>query len=189
MSLAKQSKQIRIAMVATTNTNSNRVDYKITLQNKDIEIVPEFFSGGAFDESIGGKRISNLRGYRLRINLSYNAAQELTQKSVGSGSFSDSTYRDMFNEIMSCFATGTITESLGNKTFDKMWVYIPSNFNAEPNSPITVSASSGAYMGFIPEDMSYTQTYTNQIGRFTPSITLVSETLMPSIPSELEGVL
>jgi hypothetical protein len=54
---------------------------------------------------------------------------------------------------------------------------------------ITINATSSSFMSFIPEDMSYTQTYSNQIGRFVPSITLVSETLMPTIPEELQGVL
>ena len=186
MSLAKQATKLNILLTAD-GTASNRVEYEMTVQNKDIEIVPEFFSGGAFDESIGGKRISNLRGYRVRINLSYNGAIETTQKIIGTASAVDSTYREMFNEIMSCFSTGTITESVPNTSFDKMYVRVGTN--AGTQNAVTINATSGTFMGFIPEDMSYTQTYTNQIGRFTPSITLVSETLMPSIPSELEGVL
>lgn len=185
MSLAKQATKLNILLTAD-GTSSNRVEYEMTVQNKDIEIVPEFFSGGAFDESIGGKRISNLRGYRVRINLSYNGAIETTQKIIGTASAVDSTYREMFNEIMSCFSTGTITESVPNTSFDKMYVRVETNAGS---NAIPISASNTDWMAFITEDMSYTQTYTNQIGRFTPSITLVSETLMPSIPSELEGVL
>ena len=185
MSLAKQATKLNILLTAD-GTASNRVEYEVAVQNKDIEITPEFFSGGAFDESIGGKRISNLRGYRVRINLSYDGAIETAQKTVGAGSATDSTYREMFNEMMSCFSAGTITESVPNTTFDKMFVRVGTDAG---QNAIPVSASNTTWMAFIPEDISYTQTYSNQIGRFRPSITLVSEDLMPSIPEELEGVL
>jgi len=186
MSLAKQATKLNILLTAD-GTASNRVEYEVAVQNKDIEITPEFFSGGAFDESIGGKRISNLRGYRVRINLSYDGAIETAQKIVGTSSAVDSTYREMFNEMMSCFSSGTITESVPNTSFDKMYVRVGTN--AGTQNAVTINATSGTFMGFIPEDISYTQTYSNQIGRFRPSITLVSEDLMPSIPEELEGVL
>ena len=186
MSLAKQARNLNL-IFAADGTSANRVEYAITIQNKDIQILPEYFSGGAFDESIGGKRISNLRGYRVRINLSFDGSLEQTSKTVGSGSATDSTFRDMFNEIVSCFSTGQITESISNQTFSNMWVRVDNNAGSQ--NAITKSATDGTFMPFVPEDLSYSQTYTNQIGRFRPSITLVSETLMPSIPEELEGVL
>jgi len=189
MSLPKQSINVGLLILADTDTNNNRVEYRLTVQNQDIEIVPEFFGGGSFDESIGGKRISNLRGYRVRINLGYNASREVTEKKVtNTGGYSASTYRDMFNELMACFSEGAILTSLtSSQTFGSLKVRID---QADGNSDaITINATSSSFMSFIPEDMSYTQTYSNQIGRFVPSITLVSETLMPTIPEELQGVL
>jgi len=189
MSLAKQAINIGLLFIADTDTSNNRIEYKITLQNKDIEIVPEFFSGGAYDESIGGKRISNLRGYRVRVNLSFDGSLEKTEKTNGSGNpYTDSTFREMFNEIMSCFSTGQIIESLpSSQNFGDMFVRVHADTGY--GNAIPIYEGSGTFMPFIPEDMSYTQTYTNQIGRFRPSITLVSETLMPNIPEELQGVL
>lgn len=192
MSLAKQAINIGLLFLADTDTDNNRVEYKITVQNKDIEIVPEFFSGGAYDESIGGKRISNLRGYRVRINLSFDGSLEKTQKVAGvAGSYTDSTFRDMFNEIMSCFSTGQIIETLSgsppSQNFTNMHVRV--HVDSGYGNAIRIYEGGTSFMPFVPEDMSYTQTYTNQIGRFRPSITLVSETLMPNIPSELQGVL
>jgi len=187
MALPKQAVNLGLLVLASSDTDNNRVEYQVVVQDKDIEISAEFFTGSAFDESIGGKRISNLRGYRARITLSYNGSQESTQKKVGTGSYVDSTYQEMFNELMSCFATGTIIEAIGNDTFSKLCVRID---QADGTSDaITISNSSGTFMGFIPEELTYTQTYSNQIGRFVPSITLVSEDLMPSIPEELQGVL
>lgn len=185
MSLAKQATNLTVVLAADA-TSANSVEYGITIQNKDISISPEYFAGGAFDESIGGKRISNLRGYRVRINLSFDGSMEKTTKSVGGGSATDSTFREMFNEIASCFSTGQITESVSNQVFSKMSVKIDTSAGS---NVIPLSASNATAMGFVPEDMSYSQIYSNQIGRFRPSLTLVAENLMPSIPEELEGVL
>ena len=192
MSLAKQAINVGLLFLADTDTDNNRVEYKITVQNKDIEVVPEFFSGGAYDESIGGKRISNLRGYRVRVNLSFDGSLEKTEKTNGSGNpYTDSTFREMFNEIMSCFSVGQIIETLSgspaSQNFTNMHVRVHTDTGY--GNAIPIYEGSGTSMPFIPEDMSYTQTYTNQIGRFRPSITLVSETLMPNIPEELQGVL
>lgn len=188
MSLPKQAINVGLLILADSDTTNNRVEYQITVQNKDINIQPEFFSGGAFDESIGGKRISNLRGYRVTLDLRFDASREFVQKTVGTGgSATDSTFREMFNELMSCFSNDQIIETLTDQGFDKLCVRID---QADGTSdPITISNASGTLMGFIPENLTYTQTYSNQIGRFIPSITLVSEDLMPSIPEELQGVL
>jgi hypothetical protein len=189
MSLAKQAINIGLLFLADTDTANNRVEYQITVQNKDIQIVPEYFSGGPYDESIGGKRISNLRGYRVRINLSFDGSLEKTQKDAnGTGSYSDSTFREMFNEIMSCFSAGQIIETLpASQNFTNMHVRVHTDTGY--GNAIPIYEGSGSFMPFVPEDLSYQQTYTNQIGRFRPSITLVSETLMPNIPEELQGVL
>lgn len=189
MSLSKQAINVGLLFLGDGDAN-NRVEYKVIVQNKDIQIVPEFFAGGAFDESIGGKRISNLRGYRVRLTLSYDASREFTEKKVTNGpvSYTSSTFRDMFNEIMSCFSTGEILETLpSSQVFSKLCLRIDQEDGSQ--NVIPISDTDDSFMAFIPEDMSYTQTYSNQIGRFVPSITLVSETLMPSIPEELQGVL
>lgn len=189
MSLAKQAINVGLLFLADTDTNNNRVEYKITIQNQDIQVLPEFFSGGAYDESIGGKRISNLRGYRVRVNLSFDASLEKTQKTIGSnGVYFDSTFRGLFNEVLSAFSTDQIIETLPssqNFTALKVRVHTDTGYG----NAIPTFNGSASFMSFVPEDLSYNQTYTNQIGRFRPSITLVSETLLPNIPEELQGVL
>lgn len=190
MSLPKQSVNVGLLFLADdSDTTNNRVEYRIVVQNQDIEVVPEFFSGGAFDESIGGKRISNLRGYRIRINLSYQASREATEKKVGNaGGYASATFRELFNEIMSCFSTDEILESLPDtQSFGSLKIRIDQADGTSDAIPL--SAGSGSFMSFIPEDMSYTQTYSNQIGRFVPALTLISETLTPNIPEQLQGVL
>ena len=186
MALAKKAIDVGVLLRAQSHSNnaSNSIEYAVTIQNKSIEIVPEFWSGSAYDEAISAKRISNLRGYRVKLSLDYNASRELTQRAVGNASATDSTFREMFNDIIYCFTNSEMPTSANT--------FVGLNFRvrtASGQNVITASNTSILFMNFVPEDMSYTQQYSNQIGRFIPRMTFVSETLMPSIPQELEGVL
>lgn len=188
MALAKKSIDVGILLRADTHP-ANSVEYTISLQNKQIEIVPEFWSGGPSDESIGGKKISNLRGYRIKVDISYDGSREYASKVVGTASATDSTFRAMFNDILYCFTNNEVADTsddfvglnLRIRTDSGQTVITDSNFAGTPQDP--------TFLNFVPENMSYTQQYSNQIGRFFPRISLVSEFLLPSIPSELEGVI
>ena len=182
MATAKQSIDIGILLRAQSHA-TNSVEYTVTVQNENIEIVPEYWGGGAFDETIGAKRISNLRGYRVRLSLDYNASREVTQRTVSAGSASTSTFRTMFNDVLYCFTNLQIPDNSNTFVGLNLRVATDSGSNV-----ITESATSGTFLNFSPEDMSYTQQYTNQIGRFIPRMSCVSEKLLPSIPPELEGV-
>lgn len=188
MALARQATKIIIALAGDETAGQTRLEYHLTLQNKDISIEPEFYGGSSYDETIGAKRISNLRGFRVTINLSYNLSKEsLTKYEKEDGttlSTTTSTFRDMFNEIMSCFKDGNFTLNSTDETFLSMYVYVANS----SGSYTAIQDSGGSFYKFIPSDMSYTQTYTNQIGRFIPSITLVSERLLPEIGAELQGI-
>lgn len=190
MALARQATDIYIILTSTIDDPStdsdDRLSYQITIQNKGISITPEFYGGSTFDETIGARRISNLRGFRVSIDLSYGLSKESVTKrdydGSGTPTVSTSTFRDMFNEIMSAFRNGTFEG--GTKTFRKMIVLIKQSNNTY--TAILDDASND--MAFIPSEMSYQQTYTNQIGRFTPSISIVSQDLITEIGSELEGI-
>lgn len=127
-------------------------------QNVNIELTPEYFSGSSYKESIGGKRISDVRGFRVNVSLSYGASNEADE------------YQTLFNDILSAFRDGTVDGS----AFTSLQLKV-----------------NGTSLGqsYVMEDLSYTQTYRNQIGRFVPSITLCSESIITSIPDSLEGVL
>jgi len=149
MALPRQFSQVKFRLDKTTD-----IEHTVTVQNSDISIIPEYFSGSSFKETIGAKRISDIRGFRVEINLSYNASNQGSQ------------FQDLFNDLLSAFRDGT--------DFDGLYVSINS----------TELASK-----FVLEDLSYNQSYRNQIGRFTPSLKLCSEDLIASIPDTLEGVL
>jgi len=127
-------------------------------QDVNIEVTPEYFSGSSYKETIGAKRISDIRGFRVKVSLNYQASNE------------GNTYQELFNDMLEAFRDGTVDGT----AFTSLQIKV-----------------NGTSLGqnFILEDLSYTQTYRNQIGRFVPSVTLCSEGLISSIPDTLEGVL
>lgn len=187
MALSAQTSQIIIAIRANNDVgaNSNRIEYYVTIQNKDLRIEPEFYGGSAYDETIGARRISNLRGFRVSLSLSYNMSQEKLRKvtSVNGSVTSDqtSTFRDMFNEIMSAFRNGTFD---GDRSFQELNIYVLQDGGSW--APIRIG-DDGSFIPFVPTEMSYEQTYSNQIGRFRPSISLTAQDLITEIGSGLQG--
>ena len=186
MSLSRKADKIIIGLRANNDTggNLNQVRYLVTVQDKDVSITPEFFTGSAFDETIGARKISNLRGFRVSINLSYNASRELlTKQTYTNGSYSseESTFRDMFNEIMSAFNSNQFD---GGRVFMEMNVFLK-----QSDGQYVAVQQGGIFVPFIPTDMSYEQTYRSQIGLFKPSITLTSQILLTEINEYLEGLL
>jgi len=149
MALPKQFTEVTFRLDKTVD-----VTHTVKIQNSNIQITPEYFSGSSYKESIGGKRISDIRGFRVKIQLSYSASAQPTE------------FRSLFNDLLEAFRDGT--------DFNGLYVSINST---ELSSK------------FILEDLTYTQSYNNQIGRFVPSITLCTESIIASIPSNLEGVL
>jgi len=141
------------------------VEYAITTQDVNFEITPEYFSGSSYKESIGGKRISDIRGFRVKVTLSHNASNQ------------PNTYQELFNDLLGIFDSGTLQSTGGD-------------FDTTNGLKLRVGLSGDLLpTKFILEDLSYTQTYRNQIGRFVPSITICSEDILTSIPDDLEGVL
>lgn len=149
MALPKRFSQVKFRLDKTTD-----IEHTLKVQNSNIAIIPEYFSGSSYKETIGAKRISDIRGFRVEINLSYDASNE------------GSEFQDLFNDLITAFKDGV--------DFNGLYVSINST---ELSSK------------FVLEDLSYTQDYRNQIGRFIPSLKVCSESLITSIPEDLEGVL
>jgi len=144
-----------------TDVTFNFVGIKETAvkpQDVSIEITPEYFSGSSYKETVGAKRISDIRGFRVNVSLDYQASNE------------GDVYQGLFNDMLEAFRDGTV----GGTSFTSLQVKV-----------------NGTSLGqnFVLEDLSYTQTYRNQIGRFAPSITLCSNGVIDEIPDTLEGIL
>lgn len=127
-------------------------------QDVSIEITPEYFSGSSYKETVGAKRISDIRGFRVNVSLDYQASNQ------------GDVYQGLFNDMLEAFRDGTV----GGTSFTSLQIKV-----------------NGTSLGqdFVLEDLSYTQTYRNQIGRFAPSITLCSDGVIDEIPDTLEGIL
>lgn len=144
-----------------TSVEFDFVDIKQTSVNPqdiNIEVTPEYFSGSSYKETIGAKRISDIRGFRVKVSLNHQASNQAN------------TYQGLFNDMLEAFRDGEVDGT----AFTSLQIEV-----------------NGTNLGqnFILEDLSYTQTYRNQIGRFVPSVTLCSEGVISSIPDTLEGVL
>jgi len=90
----------------------------------------------------------------------------------------------MFNDILYCFTNDQLPGSTDAFVGLNLKVRTDAGISGIPRSN-----TDGTFMNFIPEEMSYNQQYSNQIGRFVPRMTFVSERLMATIPEALEGVL
>lgn len=183
MALAKQSRDINL--VLWTGSSSTEVNYTFTIQNKDIELVPEYWGGGNYDEAITGKRISNIRGYRIGISINFDASREYVAKQVGSGSTVNWTFRQMYNDILYAYLNNVLSDG----GFNFLGIAFRVNNDTGSKNAITIGDLGGTFMFFVPEDMSYVQRYSNQISRFTPTMKFTSETILTTIPSELQGIL
>lgn len=156
--------------------------YEFILQDTDITVKYEYWTGGAYDESIGGKRISNLRALRLDVNFGYQAARQdavLSRVANTTGAGTASDWASFFNDFFQHFNVnnGENVKLHFGETLD--------NLGSLPNGG-TVSVD---YFTMVPTDVTYQQTYSNQIGRFVPKLSLTSQTLLEYIPTKLKGVL
>ena len=167
MALPKRFSEV-IFTLRTDDANTFK-NHAITVQNSNIEVMPEYFSGSSYKESIGGKRISDVRGFRVKFNLSYGASNQADG------------FQNLFNDLITAFKDGTVNIDGTDETFTQLDVAV--------NGTRIKPDDSGSFTPFILEDLSYTQTYRNQIGRFVPSITLCSESIITSIPETLQGTL
>ena len=155
--------------------------YEFVLQDTDIITKYEYWTGGAYDESIGGKRISNLRALRLDVNFGYQAARQdavLSRNANTTGTGTTSDWASMFNDFFQHF-------NVNNGENAKLYFgETLSNLGALPNGNVSQD-----YFTMIPTEVTYQQTYSNQIGRFVPRLSLTSQTLLEYIPTKLKGVL
>lgn len=126
--------------------------YTIEIQNYNINIDPEFYTGSFADKAMSGKYRQNLRGLRPKVELQY-------QKSIQS-----SRMRDLFNDVITAFVT-----------------------NNEDSITFYPDADETDNFEVVLEAGQYGNNYSNQIGRFVPSLTLVSLNEITAIPSYLEA--
>jgi hypothetical protein len=176
MALPKQLTTCVVHFDGTTNKA-----FEIVLQDTDITVQYEFWSGGPYDEAISGKRLSNLRALRLNVDFSYQAAREESLKARQadtSGAGTSNSFATFFNDFYQHF-------SVNNGESAKLYFgETLNNLGSLPNG-----TASQDFFNVVPTELTYQQTYRNQMGRFIPSISVTGQDLLEYIPTKLKGVL
>lgn len=90
----KQVTAVHFESIHFTNGDENTGQrYTIDIQDYDINIDPEFYTGNFADKALSGKYRQNLRGLRPSVSLSYDR------------SLQSSRMRNLFNDIIVAFVT------------------------------------------------------------------------------------
>jgi len=150
MSLDKQETQIVIAPAAASNSAWT---YNLKTQNVDVEFEQVNY-GSAFDEAVDGSLRSNLRGYRPRITVNYDAFIDGTVSSGGT------TFEDFFEDIY---------EEFVDEGVDHVLVRLSGQSNSRK---------------YVPSDFSRLTRYRNQIAVYSASLEFVGQELITSNTSE-----
>lgn len=155
--------------------------FEVLLQDTDIKVQYEFWPDGAYDEAISGKRLSNLRALRLSVDFSYQAAREDSLKSRQAnttGAGADAAFNSFFNDFFQHFSVnnGESAKLYFGETLDSIGALPSGTANQD-------------YFNVVPTELTYQQTYTNQIGTFVPRISVTGQDLLEYIPTKLKGVL
>lgn len=136
--------------------------YRIKAHNFNNEFGLAFFNS-AYDEAIDGSLRTNVRGFRLTVDLSQQKLLTTTvDKRPFGGLWADSDMSALFDDI--------ITELAING-----------------DSYIQISFDDSNWYNVIPDSATYATAYSNQIGRGSANIKLIGQGILTSIPSALEA--
>lgn len=159
------NKLTSIKIRANQDNSVNVLDwvYTITISSMQSDIGQVNFTS-AFDEALDGTLRSNFRGFRVTISLDWAKLYDSLITSTGTDvTGGGDSVADLMNDIRSSL--------IGNE-----------------DDYLEMSVDSGSnYFDVIPESMSLTTTYTNQIGRGSASLKFIGRDLQTTIPSYLEA--
>ena len=161
--------------------------YLITPTNFDVSLAILNF-GGDNDEAIDGSLRSNLRGFRMSLEIPHEKLLTSTFKkttkettglqdtfptpfdfdSLSAGNFSDSNATTFFTDIITTFKTNS--DDFVEVSFDGVY-----------------ESSTQDFRKIVIDSSSFSTVFTNQIGRDSSSIKFVGQKKLTSIPTELQA--
>lgn len=159
------SKITSIKIRANQDNSINVLDwvYTLTISSMQSDIGQVNFTS-AFDEALDGTLRSNLRGFRVTISLDW---------------------AKLYNSLIT--STGTDVTGGGDSVADLM-NDIRASMIGNEDDYLEMSVDGGSnYFDVIPESMSLTTAYKNQIGRGSASLKFIGRDLQTTIPSYLEA--
>ena len=137
--------------------------YTVTISSMQSDIGQVNFTS-AFDEALDGTLRSNFRGFRVTISLDWAKLYDSLVTSTGTDvTGGGDSIADLMNDIRSSL--------IGNE-----------------DDYLEMSVDGGSnYFDVIPESMSLTTAYKNQIGRGSASLKFIGRDLQATIPTYLEA--
>tara|TARA_R110002020_G_scaffold201592_3_gene404290 strand:+ start:2636 stop:3193 length:558 start_codon:yes stop_codon:yes gene_type:complete len=143
--------------------------------------------GGINDEAIDGSKRSNIRGYRINLDLPHEMLVESTFKRTTFGTTGDPdsfpTPFD-FNQVLSDFSNSNVSTFIND---------IITVFKTNSDNFIEVSfdglyeSSVKDFRKVVVDSSSFKTTFTNQIGRDSSNIKFVGQKILTEIPTELQA--
>lgn len=159
------SSKLTSIKIRANQDNSNVLDwvYTLTISSMQSDIGQVNFTS-AFDEALDGTLRSNFRGFRVTISLDWAKLYDSLITSTGTDvTGGGDSVADLMNDIRASM--------IGNE-----------------DDYLEMSVDGGSdYFDVIPESMSLTTAYKNQIGRGSASLKFIGRELRTTIPSYLEA--
>tara|TARA_Y100000114_G_scaffold110550_1_gene104172 strand:- start:30 stop:587 length:558 start_codon:yes stop_codon:yes gene_type:complete len=143
--------------------------------------------GGINDEAIDGSKRSNVRGYRMSIDLPHEILIESTFKRTTrstTGNPADFSTPFDFTEVLSDFSNSNVSTFIND---------IITVFKTNSDDFIEVSfdgifqSSPDDFRKVILDSSSFKTVFSNQIGRDSSDIKFVGQKILTSIPTELQA--
>ena len=154
MALSNKLTEIRIRDIDVT--------WRYRFKVKDLSMdIGQVNYGAAYDEAIDGSLRTNIRGFRMTVNLPLNKLYDsLVYEEVGTSTAQLTDFLDDMIDALVTDGEEYIEVSLDNTNWHKV----------------------------IPDATSYGVSYTNQIARGQGSVTLIGQEILPvNIPSSLQA--
>ena len=133
--------------------------YTFTVKDAESSLGMVFFNS-AYDEAIDGSLRTNIRGFRLKASLSWDKVHSSTVS--GSGGASGNEISDFLDDLRTALATTT-------------------------DDYVEISFDDSTYHSVIPDTLSYTTAYRNQVGRGNASFNFIGQEILTTIPTSLEA--
>ena len=154
MALSNKLTEIRIRDIDVT--------WRYRFKVKDLSMdIGQVNYGAAYDEAIDGSLRTNIRGFRMTVNLPLNKLYDsLVYEEVGT---STAQLTDFLDDMIDALVT-------------------------DGEEYIEISLDNSNWHKVIPDATSYGVSYTNQIARGQGSVTLIGQEILPvNIPSSLQA--
>ncbi len=164
MPLPKQIKTVRLAWYSASGTTEFSA-YEFSIQNMDIKIMHENPLGNpTYSKSLNGFLVPYGVKSRIKFDVQFDRMRGADISDI----------RNIFNNFITYHNSSDVTTRFYYKYTNQ--------------SGTVASGSTDRYNVLLETPMEMAQRYQQQIGTFAPSISLITQDLVTSVPSDIEGI-